>query len=275
MKGCLIMAKLSQAQGDSDAASQYVKHTEEVAPMAPQARESRQVQAWKALLALRQGDISYVSDWVRQKEASLPLSRLPSYLQEFEYLTMVRAKLLQGECGDLPGHLDDLIQNADSRGRKAVIVEILILKALALDRLGESAEAVATLEHALSLAEPAGYVRTFIDEGVPLATLLRKTITGRKHVYASKLFRLLVPQHQGLSMETPIHRPGGGITESLSERELEVLKLIVAGKSNREIADGLYLAVGTVKKHIYNIFGKLGVDSRTKAVARAHELGID
>jgi LuxR family maltose regulon positive regulatory protein len=175
----------------------------------------------------------------------------------------------------LPIYLDDLIQKADTQGRSGAIIEILILKALAQDCLGESTEAIATLDYALSLAEPVGYVRILIDEGVPLATLLRKIIAGGNHKdYASKLLSLVVPQPQALSIQLAFHRTAQGMTEVLSKREIEVLKLVAGGKSNQEIASELYLAMGTVKKHIYNIFSKLGVDSRTKAIARARELSI-
>jgi LuxR family maltose regulon positive regulatory protein len=275
LKGCLFMAKLSQAQGNSDAVIRYIRRAEEVAPKAPQARESRQLPGWKALLALHRGDISNVTDWARKQESSLPLSKLPSYLQEFEYLTIIRLKLVQGECHDLPIYLDDLIRKTDAQGRSTAIIEILILKALALDCLSQSTEAIATLDYALARAEPAGYMRTFIDEGVPLATLLRKIITGGKHKdYASKLLSLVGPQSQELSIKPAFHGTAQGVTEALSKREIEVLKLVAAGKSNQEIASELYLAMGTVKKHIYNIFSKLGVDSRTKAIARARELSI-
>lgn len=226
--------------------------------------EVHQIPAFKARLALHQGNISAASDWARQQEISLPLSQLPDYQQEYTYLTLVRLKLTKSECKGLPEYLNEFIRNAEHQGRVGTVIEALILKALALDGLGRSAEAKATLDRALSLAKPEGYVRTFVDEGDPMARLLRQ-ITGGMHVdYASKILGFMTVGR----ITTP------GLIEALSERELEVLKLIAAGKSNKEIGSTLFLAIGTVKKHTNNIFSKLGVESRTQAVARARELGI-
>ena len=117
-------------------------------------------------------------------------------------------------------------------------------------------------------------MRTFIDEGVPLAALLRKAVAGGKYnEYASKLLNLTPhPQDQH---KVSLH-PGNaaGLIEALSQREIEILKLIAAGKTNLEIASELFLAIGTIKRHIYNIFRKVGVDSRTQLLARARELEI-
>ncbi len=275
LKGCLLMAKLSQALGRSKEAIEYSRHAEDVAPRAPQAREGRQIPAWKALLALRQGDIATASDWAWQQEVSLPLASLPDYLKEFDYLILVRLKLNQGEYHGLPMALDGVIQRAESQGRSAALVEMLVLKSIALDCLDESVDAEETLDRALSLAEQAGYVRTFIDEGTHLAGLLSKVIAKGKHVdYASRLLGLITSQSQDKPMQSARRETAQGLIEALSERELEVLELIAAGKSNKEVASELFLAIGTVKKHINNIFGKLGAKSRTQAIARARELGI-
>ncbi|MHB1413939.1 MAG: LuxR C-terminal-related transcriptional regulator [Chloroflexota bacterium] len=275
LKGCLNMAKVAQARGDSTAAVEYGRQAEALAPRAPQARESRQVPAWKARLALRQGDVAAAADWARQQEATLPLSRLPSYQQEFAYLTLVRLALAIGKCQGLPAYLDAFIRNAQAQGRDASVIETLVLQALALDRLGNPGAAVEALGRALALAEPAGYVRTFVDEGAPMAGLLRKLIAaGRRVDYAARLLGVMAPQAPGRPAPPAPRKTAPDLAETLSERELEVLRLIAAGRSNKEIASRLVLAIGTVKKHTSNIFGKLGVESRTQAVARARELGL-
>lgn len=275
LKGYLTMVKLAQAQGNSAAATQYLQRAKEVAQKAPQARESRQVPAWNALLALRQGNTAAALDWARQQEESLPLSGLPGYLQEFDSLTLIRVKLVKGEFSGLPEIIDNLIQRAENQGRNGAVIEMLTLKALTLEHLGELNKAVEVFDRAFSLAEPAGYVRTFIDEGIPIIALLRKMITLSKHgEYALKLLGLTFPLSQDQSKQASNCGRVPGLNEALSEREMEILKLIAEGKSNQVIASELYLAIGTVKRHVYNIFSKLSVDSRTQAVARARELGI-
>lgn len=127
----------------------------------------------------------------------------------------------------------------------------------------------------MSLAEPAGYVRIFVDEGSSLAGLLRRLgAEGTYRDYAARLLDAMPPEDPGQGTPAPEGGSRPGVSESLSERECEVLRLIAAGKSNKEIAFELFLATGTVKKHANNIFGKLGAGSRTQAVARARELGI-
>jgi LuxR family transcriptional regulator, maltose regulon positive regulatory protein len=130
LKGCLALAKLCQAKGDSAVALRYLRRAEGAAPRAPQAREGPQLPAWGALMALRRGDIAAASDWARREVADLPLSRLPDYSREFAYLTLVRLKLAQGDCRDLPSHLEAFIHNAEGQGRDAAALEGLILKAV-------------------------------------------------------------------------------------------------------------------------------------------------
>jgi len=134
---------------------------------------------------------------------------------------------------------------------------------------GQPNQAFATLEHALELAEPEGYVRVFVDEGVPMARLLRRMMTrSSASEYVHKLLDALgEPAH----VDIPIP---ANLIDPLSQRELEVLRLIVDGATNKEIADELVLTVNTVKRHISNIFGKLHVSNRVQAVAQARELNL-
>ncbi len=166
-------------------------------------------------------------------------------------------------------------------------IEILVVETLAFDARGDEARAMAALGRALSLAEPQGYVRTFVDEGEPMATLLQKWLRARRKEqlsspqnaspeYVSKLLTAFRrPSGSGaLSTETGPLRSTQPLPEPLSERELEVLRLIAAGKSNREIAGQLFVTVDTVKKHLTHIFRKLGARSRTQAVVQARELRL-
>jgi LuxR family maltose regulon positive regulatory protein len=126
------------------------------------------------------------------------------------------------------------------------------------------------LQRALFVAKPEGYVRIFVDEGKPMAQLLQHTAAkGVELDYVTKLLAALGARTQ------PERQPAEpSVAEELTQREKEVLRLIAAGLSNRESAESLVVTEGTVKKHLNNIFGKLGVKSRTQAVAQAKELDL-
>jgi LuxR family maltose regulon positive regulatory protein len=140
---------------------------------------------------------------------------------------------------------------------------------LALQVQGNLDQALSTLERALSLAEPEGYVRTFVDEGQPMAKLLRHALS--QGIAPNYVARLLAAFGEEIRLTSPAME---SLVEPLSEREMEVLRLIVAGLSNPEIAEELVIAISTVKSHVNHIYGKLGVKSRTQAVARARELDL-
>jgi LuxR family maltose regulon positive regulatory protein len=170
----------------------------------------------------------------------------------------------------------------EGSARKTSLIELLALRALALQTQANSAESIAALVHALTLAEPEGYVRTFIDEGEAMRLLIAdcrlriEKRNGRLHAYVDKLLAAFQTAGPGVDdleisqQHSKIQNP----SEPLSERELEVLRLIGDGLSNHEIAAKLVIGLGTVKTHINNIFGKLDVKNRTQAVARARELNL-
>jgi LuxR family maltose regulon positive regulatory protein len=185
--------------------------------------------------------------------------------------------------------LERLFGLAQAMGSMGSAIEILAVEALAFDARGDEARAMAALGRALSLAEPEGYVRTFVDEGEPMATLLQKWLRAQRKEQLSGSSPQNASPEYVRKLFTAFRRPSGSrapstradtpptaqpLPDPLSERELEVLRLIVAGKSNREISGQLFVTVDTVKKHLTHIFVKLGVRSRTQAVARARELGL-
>jgi LuxR family maltose regulon positive regulatory protein len=128
---------------------------------------------------------------------------------------------------------------------------------------------MSSLEHALRLAEPEGYVRRFADLGLPMARLLQEART--RQVMPDYVETLLEAFGAEVSLPEPF---GGALPEPLTDREQEVLELMAAGLTNREIAEQLVISPGTVKKHTGNIYGKLDVGSRTEAAARARELDL-
>jgi LuxR family transcriptional regulator, maltose regulon positive regulatory protein len=164
------------------------------------------------------------------------------------------------------------------RKQTGELIEILSLRALALWSSNEKERAVGTLAEALVLAAPEDYVRTFVDEGPLVVTLMSEVFAVRqkgrtdslRRVPAHYLSKLLAVLDQNATGTTP----SAALSEPLSGRELEVLRLIASGRSNRQISSELFVSVGTVKTHINNLYRKLDTHSRTQALARARELKL-
>jgi LuxR family maltose regulon positive regulatory protein len=280
----ITLAFIKQAQGDADGASAIMQQVVQITERQHHSQyRGTQVEASQAWLSLMQGDEATVLRWVQH--CGLSLDQELNHLREREYLTLVRVLITQYRLDEVKQWLENLLQLAEAQGRMGSAIEILMLQAEALHASGELNQAIERLSRALSFAEPEGYVRLFVDEGVPMAHLLMQ-MRNRRHDgqrntpdripldYIKNLLAVFgtssgqnVSQPSGL---TPSTTPA----EPLSERELEVLRLIVAGCSNKEIADRLIIALSTVKWYVNAIYGKLQVESRTKAIARARELNI-
>jgi LuxR family maltose regulon positive regulatory protein len=175
--------------------------------------------------------------------------------------------------------LRQLLQTAERAGRTRSVVEINCLAALAWHAEGDVPQALVALENALAAAEPEGYVRLFLDEGPPMAALLR--LAAARRIHRDYVARLLEVCSGEIPTTSFAGADGSGRSdgqlmqgEPLTDRELEVLRLLAAGLSNAEIADRLVVSLNTVKTHARSIFGKLHVESRTQAVARARELHL-
>jgi LuxR family maltose regulon positive regulatory protein len=210
-----------------------------------------------------------------------------SYLHEREYLTLARVRIAQGR-NDPAGHgnsgtspflqdalqlLERLLEDAEARARRGSALEILLLRALAFAAEAHRTQALTSLERALLLSEPGGYIRLFIDEGEPILALLRQAhVRGIAPGYVATLLSAFGE----LGATTSLLRTSraDSLVEPLSERELAVLRLLVAGLSNAAMAQELVITVGTVKRHVNSIYTKLGVTSRTQAVAHAYALQL-
>jgi LuxR family maltose regulon positive regulatory protein len=168
--------------------------------------------------------------------------------------------------------LDAQQQLAKEGDRVEWTIRISVLQALAQQALGDIPGALDALKHALILAEPGGYVRVFVDEGAPMAALLRQARKPWQKAMPGYVDKLLAAFDEAAS-SGPTH-PGTLLIEPLTLREIEVLQLVVAGDSNAQIAQQLFITVNTVKRHITHILGKLGVDNRTQAAVCARTLGL-
>jgi LuxR family maltose regulon positive regulatory protein len=191
-----------------------------------------------------------------------------------EYLPLAKLYLAQGQLDDALALLEPLLQRVEEAGWMWFGIECLTLQAVAYQQRGEINRALAALERALTLAGPEGFVRVFLDAGPAMGELLhRAAARGATAEYARTLLdALLGAEEPGPPPEAT--GPPSSLVEPLSQRELEVLQLIAAGLSNREIAEELVVAVSTVKTHIRNVYGKLGVSSRTQALVRARALRL-
>jgi LuxR family maltose regulon positive regulatory protein len=170
--------------------------------------------------------------------------------------------------------LERLRKAAEDGGREGSAIEILILQALAHQAQGDLPAALLPLQHALALAEPQGYVRTFLDEGENMRGLLREASAHEiMPDYTDKLLAAFEAEKRK-SEDKPDLPPTQPLIDPLSQRELKILQLIAQGLSNREIGERLFLALDTIKGHNRKIFDKLQVQSRTEAIARARELGL-
>jgi LuxR family maltose regulon positive regulatory protein len=282
------MARIREAQGDLDGALNLLDQAERLydGNFSPNVRPiaTRMVRVWVA-----QGRLGEAMDWAREQDLSVDDEL--SYLREFDHITLARVLLACYQRGHADGFiagvmrlLERLLKAAEAGGRQGSAIEILALQSLAHHAQGDLAVALLTLQRALALAEPEGYLRMFLDEGEPMRLLLQrmKAEGGRMNEYAGKL--LAAFGQPGMADDfhpsafTPALRAGASVPqpliEPLSERELEILHLIAEGLSNREIGERLFLALDTVKGCNRHLFDKLQVKSRTEAIARARELGL-
>lgn len=270
------MARIKASQADYAGAIDALKEAEKVY-QPPAIPDVTPITALRARIALQQRQLSDAIQWARGAKVSLEDD--PTFLTTFDYATLVRIGIAQyrddpeainlAQTHDMLTRLQRLAENSR---RLSSAIEVNMLQALAYDAEDDAAAALAKLQTALKLAKPEGYIRIIADEGQPMRQLLSACLAnGGDGDYIPQLIAA-IDMHSDPTYIMP--DANQFLIEPLSDREREVLNLIAEGFTNQDIADALVIALSTVKKHVNNILGKLGVSSRTQAINRARELGI-
>jgi LuxR family maltose regulon positive regulatory protein len=290
-RGYAALSRLRQVRGDVGGALRLIEQIEKLWPEmeSDTYAAALRVRLW---LAQSQRDTALLARAARAARQVLPHfddgKDIPAYADEWRYarcMALVLLHIAQYRARGQPGlrpvldFLERQLRVNEAGGWNECVIELLVLQALALDAQGETHRALDGLQRALALAEPEGYLRIFVDGGPAMARLLYQAVErGIAPQYAGRLLaafegsRLTPASLSGMKSATL--GPEAQLVEPLSERELEVLGLIAEGLSNREIAQRLFISPKTVKRHTSSVYGKLGVHSRTQAVAKARTLGV-
>ena len=278
--GWVTLAWIRQAAGDPAGALQAIGEAEHASPVP--AGLLYPAPAQRARLLLAQGDVAAAARWTH--ETGLHAEDEPRYPREPGYLVLARVLLAQQRPAEALALVDRLHAKAVAQDRVGSVIEAGALRALALAACGQDVDAVNALAEVLTLACPQSYVRVFADEGPPMAALLGRLIAAQRSGGAvagvplgclARLQRAFDAGHTKPGLRSGTARAAvPGLVEQLTSRELEVLQMLAAGRSNQAIASELVITLDTVKKHVSHVLGKLGAANRTEAVTRARELGL-
>jgi LuxR family maltose regulon positive regulatory protein len=273
--GWSILARIHQAEGNPDAAGEAMGNALQLTAASDVVDLLNPVPAQLAQLSISQGDLTAAERWSRTQ--ALPPDGPPTHQREPAELTWARLMLARGEPDNALERVDQLRSLAAGQGRHGSVIEIEILRALALAGMGETAAALDALQVATDLAAPSGYVRIFADEGEPMAELLQ--LLGERPgdlgpVAEASINGLIEACRSRPETTAGPESANDDLVVPLTERELEVLAQLIDGKPNKEICAELFISLNTVKKHITHIFDKLGVRNRTEATARARQLDL-
>jgi len=278
---CIAQARLKESAGELESAIDLLDEAKcfYIKTLIP---HTRPIDAIKARIYLKQGRLFKAEEWVHAQ--GLAVDDELSYLREFEHITLARLLLAQYKNSRSEGTIRDaiellarLLKAAEDGKRLGSVIEILVLQALAYQMQENTPAALTSLECALTLAEPEGYVRMFVDEGPGMAGLIREVAKrGVLPNYTSKLLSAFEAERKGVKVETPhsASPASSSLIEPLSQRELELLRLLKTELSGPEIANQLVIGLSTVRTHTKRIYSKLNVKDRRTAVKRAVELGL-
>jgi LuxR family transcriptional regulator, maltose regulon positive regulatory protein len=265
--GYLLAARVRLVAGDLSGADGYLQRSEDLVERAPYPEWRSTVDRARALVWVQRGDGAEALAWCRRVRLGADLRDRPD--NQASYLGLAHVLIAFGTEADravAQSILADQFARAEAEGRLGVQAEVLALEALELQASGYETKALVAIERALRIAEPEGPVRLFLDLGAPLLRLLRRAeARGALPTFGQRLLEAAADSTSSQSSQ---------LIEQLSDRELEILRLVAAGLTNREAGERLFISDETVKKHLSSIYGKLSVHRRTEAAARARELGL-
>jgi LuxR family maltose regulon positive regulatory protein len=295
IEGYIHLARLQNARGDHETAGETLEKAGRLAEQFDITDlDDFIVSVHQVRLWISQGNLAAASRWVegRDMEKDISITELESSddltgfnIHKHDLMVLARFLIAKDENEKALVLLDSLLEVMQRRERVDIIIEIQVLRALIFHSSGDTRGALASIQDALSLGEAGSFVRTFLDEGPVVAQLLSNaTIRGISPAYVNKILKafeldeslpLVTSERVSAERELVLSLPdGNAFIEPLSGREVDVLGLIAEGLSNKEIAQQLFLSLSTIKWHTGNIYGKLGVNNRTQAVAKARELNI-
>lgn len=265
--GNVLLSYALFAHGDIEEAMQACDFAVNSARRSGVAHIINQARAHQMNLRIRQNKLTQAEEWVVSRQLSVDEDI--SYQRELELVIYARLLIVQEEYESAIKLLTGIIANANADGRYGNMIEDLVLISLAYEKSGDTATALDKLAQAIGLAVDENYIRVFVDGGLTIAKLLRLLATNSPHTnYLSQILEAF----EATPPETL--RIEGELIEDLSEREMDVLRLLAVGMSNRDIADQLIIGNSTVKTHTLNIYRKLNVNNRTHAVTRARSLSL-
>ena len=231
------------------------------------------IEAYRSRIRALQGNAEAAALYIENNPPVLNLQT--SFVEELEAIIKLDILLALNKPDAVLEFSAALLAGARVGQRWSRVIEILAIQALALQSKGPTAQSLKVLGEALVLAEPEGYMRTFLDKGQPMLKLLQRAVgEGISMGYSPKLLAAFELQKKTISSPSPGNPPQPGLIDPLSEREIEVLRLLAGGMTNQEIADKLIISLNTIKTHVKNIHTKLGVRNRLEASVRAHNLGL-
>ncbi len=267
----MCLTRILISLGDFDGAEIIIKKTDELSQKATIPPIVKyQLMNYRVRIWLSQGRLDAAIKWMQEQTADHKSQK--TYVDRMLNIPLTRIQIAQNLTEEANKRILTLLDAAESGGHISRVIELSILQALNLQAVDDKETAFGPLEKALSLAQPRGYFRIFVDEGPPMARLLYRALD--REIEPEYVQRILAAFPAAESEDDLPQKDQSGLVEPLSEREIEVLEWMAAGLTNQEIAEQLIISPHTVKTHTRNIYAKLDVSNRTLAVGKARTLGI-